>query len=255
VRILIAIALLAGCAAPPPEPELVPLPTDHDLPLAAPVQLPQPVAPPARPPEPLGGNQVWVTLGPGYWQEIADLDTSASLLPPNEFGEFEEWGFGIGFGDQGRIAQRDWQSLWLGGELGFAGFENEEEFLILFSSGEIEEGSFSADLFWLTPTVTWRAELAPQDAAAGYVRLGGGYYDLSLTEAFWGYADEVDSDDGLGWFFAVGFEIRLGDSPVFLRIEDQVHYFDLEPFPDVLPGEDAVDGPLHCFQIGVTIRI
>jgi hypothetical protein len=258
VILLIPLAMI-GCAAPPAA-ELEPLPTTPppalDLPVAAPT--PSPPPPGSPPPAPTGGevgtgpHLLWVGFGGAYWPEMEDLDPTLSGFAPADFGEFDDWGFGMNFGYQGRIAEFERSSLWLGGEFGFASFENDRDFDITFPSGEIEEGTYTADLFYIAPTLACRVPFG--SLVEGYARGGAGYYSLSLYESFWGYGEDIDDDDGFGGFVALGIDIRMGETPVILRIEDVIHFVDLDPFPDVLVGEDEVNGPLQQFLVGLGIR-
>lgn len=252
---LLAAFLLAGCVSPmtPEEPELMPLGPDGPPRAARMEGEPEPPAVVEEPQGPrTGAHLLSFSLGPGYWAGLGDVDPSSSGFSPDEFGDFEEWGFAVSFGYEGRVAELETGSLWLGGQFLFASFPNEEDFAVLvLPSGNTIDGDYSAGLFSFTPTIAYRADLA--NGLEGFVRGGAGYYSISLQESFDGYTDDIDDDSSFGGFVALGLDIRLADQ-IALRIEDQIHFTDLDAFPDILPAEGTIDDPIHIFQIGLSVR-
>ena len=237
--VLALAAMVSGCAAPAKESEEAPpvvVVTTRDNPTG-----------PEKGPHIVSGG-----LGAAYWPGLGDVDPGSAGFDPDEFGAFDDWGVSLTLGYEGRVAELPVGSLWLGGLFSFASFENDSSFpVITLPSGNTLDGDYTADLLMVTPTVTYRADLFT--GVDGFLRGGAGYYRLALNESYDIYYDDVDDDDAFGGFVGLGLDIRVAEQ-IAVRIENQVHFVDLEPFPNVLPDESTVDDPIYFLTIGASFR-
>lgn len=231
--------LLSACTAPGPEPEQEPplvVVTSRDNPTG-----------PGKGPHIVSGN-----LGAAYWPGLGDVDPASAGFDPDEFGPFDEWGVSLSLGYEGRIADLPAGSLWLGGLFSYASFENDSSFpVVTLPSGNTLDGDYTADLLLVTPTLTYRADLGV--GVDGFLRGGAGYYRLALNESYDIYYDDIDDDQAFGGFVGFGLDIRVAEQ-IAVRVENQVHFVDLEPFPNTLPEEGTVDDPVYFLTIGAAFR-
>ncbi len=236
---MVILAAISACAGTPPggregEPALVVKSRDN----------------PTGPGK--GPHVIAANLGAAYWPGLGDVDPGSAGFDPEEFDAFDKWGVALNVGYEGRIADGRLGSLWLGGQLSIASFENDSTFpVVTLPSGNTLDGDYTADLLTVTPTLTWRADL--RTGVDGFVRGGAGYYRLALNESYDLYYDDIDDDEAFGGFVGLGLDIRLTEQ-VSLRLENQVHFVELDAFPDVLPEEDTVDAPIYFFGAGVSYR-
>jgi hypothetical protein len=191
-------------------------------------------------------------LGAAYWPGLGDVDPASAGFDPDEFGPFDEWGVSLALAYEGRVADLPVGSLWLGGLFSFASFENDSSFpVVTLPSGNTLDGDYTADLLMVTPTLTYRADLGV--GVDGFLRGGAGYYRLALNESYDIYYDDIDDDQAFGGFIGFGLDIRVAEQ-IAVRIENQVHFVELEPFPDILPDEGTVDDPIYFLTIGASFR-
>lgn len=199
-----------------------------------------------------GPHLISANLGASYWPALADVDPGSAGFDPDEFDAFDKWGVALNVGYEGRIAEGRFGSLWLGGQLSLASFENDSTFTVVtLPSGNTLDGDYTADLLTVTPTLTWRGDI--RTGIDGFVRGGAGYYRLALNESYDIYYDDIDDDEAFGGFVGLGLDIRLAEQ-VSLRLENQVHFVELEAFPKVLPEQGTVDDPIYFFAAGVSYR-
>ena len=237
--VLALAAGLTGCAAPEQQPEEKP-------PVLVVSTRDNPTGPEQGPHIVSGG------LGGAYWPGLGEVDPASAGFDPDEFGPFDEWGVSLSLGYEGRVADLPLGSLWLGGLFSFASFENDSSFpVITLPSGNTLDGDYTADLLMVTPTLTYRADLAT--GVDGFLRAGAGYYRLALNESYDIYYDDVDDDQAFGGFVGLGLDIRVAEQ-IAVRVENQVHFVDLEPFPEILPDERTVDDPIYFLTIGASFR-
>lgn len=214
-----------------------------------------PAVPPAATPPPRSGPHLLsFSLGAGYWPGLGDIDPTSSGFSSDDFGDFEEWGGTFGLGYHHRVAQFEHGDLWLGGDFSVSAFENERSFDVLtLPSGNTIDGSFSANLIRLTPSATYRISFA--ERVTGFVGGGFGLYATELVEEFDGFSDDIDSDSAFGAFLNWGIDFGIGDSPFSIRLEEQIHFVELDAFDRTIPADSTVDGPIHQFLFGVSLQL
>lgn len=192
-------------------------------------------------------------VGAAYWDDLHLLGSDSPLFSPDEFGRFEAWGPSFGFSFERYLVNLGPIELWLGADFGVTSFENEEDFTVeVFPSGEIEDGSVYATTLHFTPMAT--LVLPVTRFFEIYAGGGGGYYHLSLVESFLGYSDRLVSDDTGGGFAVGGLAFPIPDTPITLKIEDKVHFVRFDGLDRVIPGDDAVHGPINVIQFGLALE-
>lgn len=215
---------------------------------------PPPSAEPVPPPPPPGPHLFSISIGAAFWPELGDVDPTSSGFSPDDFGEFEEWGGSFAMTYHHRVAEFETGALWLGGDLAVSSFENKRSFdVFTLPSGRTIDGTYSANLIRFSPSLLYRVPLA--ERVTGFIGGGFGLYSISLIEEFDGFSDDIDSDTTFGGFLSLGFDFRIADSPFSIRLEEQMHFVDLDAFESTIPADSSVDGPIHHLLFGVAIQI
>lgn len=184
-----------------------------------------------------------VALGYQQWNAVGELDTEP-------LGSFDDGGWNAvgSIGRRWRKAGRG--DLLFGIDLGF--MMNDSD---IVAPGDI--GEVAADVFFLTPSVTW--SFGGRRSKRLNLEAGAGLYWAEIKE-FWdtGYGaaegtehfEEIAPGGYLG--ISVDFPLPYKEKAWAMSVAARVHYADFGPVQAF--GEDLgdLDGPITTLQVGLT---